>query len=68
MTINLTGAQIDMIRQTYEAIQRQTELLERIAVAVERIADNGGDTQRIDVETIRREARRVNDVRIGGGK
>jgi hypothetical protein len=66
--INLTGKQIDMIEATYEAIQRQTELLERIAVAVEKLVDNGGDTQRIDVETIRREARRVSDVRIGGGK
>jgi hypothetical protein len=56
-----------MFNSIIDQLEEQTKLLERIAVAVERIADNGGDTQRIDVETIRREARRVSAVEIGGG-
>lgn len=51
----------------FEQLVKQTALLERIAVAVEKIADNGGDTQPIDVAEIKRIVRREMSVVIGGG-
>jgi hypothetical protein len=69
--INLTDRQL--LERLYVNTQQQNALLERMVQALERRADDDADckslwdTQRIDVETIRREARRVSAVEIGGG-
>lgn len=53
--INLTDRQI--LEHIYVNIQQQNALLVRMVQAIERLADDSGDTKRIDVETIRRELR-----------